>query len=108
MAAVSAYVFGCSFSCVLRSRWPRETQFPQLDIYVALRICGISRLSVSTPVSSCPAVAMDGRAEGDAGCSGMQCEIVLDLSRAVSAIWGSFLPVHGRTWRILRWALFLF
>src|SRR5271156_554005 len=101
MAAVCAHVSDSRFSCVLRSRWPHEIQFPELDFHVAAGVSSVYCLSVSTSVGSSLTLRMDCRAKSNAGCRGVQREILLHLSHTSWAIWASFLPVHGRTRRVL-------
>src|SRR5580704_10113697 len=105
MAAVCAYVSGSGFSCVLRSRWPHEIQFPELDLHVAGGISSVLSMSVSASIGSSPTLGMDCRAKSDAGCRGVQREIVLHPSDKNGTIWAGFLPIHGRTRRILRWGV---
>src|SRR5580704_6014085 len=107
MAAVFAYVSGRGVSRVFRSRWSHEIQLHELDFLIRICIHRDSILEPSATACSCLALGLDQRKESNERSRCMQRKILFNLSGPSWPDWASFIPVYGRTRRILRWRLYV-
>src|ERR1700719_2041274 len=107
MAVVCAYGSRGSFSCVFRGWWPHGVQFLVLAFFVTICAPRDSHLAVPAAVGSSPARCMDRRKESIARCGGVHRKVFLDFSCSSRPGRTSFVPLHGRTRRVLRRRLFL-
>src|SRR5579862_380101 len=101
MAFVLAHVSGCSVSRVLRRRWSHEIQLHELDFLVTLHVNRDAVLALSAPDCSLFALGLGRREKSNERCRSVQRKVLSYLSRSIWPVWASFLPVYGRTRRIL-------